>query len=242
MSSREMVVLLALQRTTSLTSTTPGNAVSQHHERYPSLRFSCLYDPPLFTSFSIPTSITVRHFLSHIHMPKKQKTPTQPNTTTPSATMGMFSKTDKADSTKPLPGAPTAADGEEPQRPGTSGTEMLLTTNRRTAREQFAATLRAENAYKAKKRSATAHQHRVDAKTHFKESFTHFWAGLKSCVNMVVAVPWMVRGWKEERQERQDRKETERYEKQKQKLEAKMAKREGKGEVKDGEADAAAAA
>jgi hypothetical protein len=176
---------------------------------------------------------------------KKQKSPTQVNTETPSTNMGLFAK---KDSTKPLPSAPAAegaegAEGEqEPKRPGTSGTEMLLTTNRRTAREQFAATLRAENAYKAKKRSATAHQHRVDAKIHFVESFKQFWAGCKSCVNMVVAVPWMIRGWKEERQERQERKETERYEKQKIKLEAKMAKREGRAEKKDDESEAGAAA
>jgi hypothetical protein len=180
----------------------------------------------------------------------KQKSSTKPKTNPPSApatnttstTMGLFAK---KDSTKPLPtalGAEGAEGEEEPKRPGTSGTEMLLTTNRRTAREQFAATLRAENAYKAKKRSATAHQHRVDAKAHFAESFKQFWAACKSCVNMVVAVPWMVRGWKEERQERSERKETERYEKQKAKLEAKMAKREGRAEKKDDESEAGAAA
>jgi hypothetical protein len=149
--------------------------------------------------------------------------------------MPFFSKTE---SNKPLPSAP---DDSEPKRPGTSGTEVLLTTNRRTAKDQFAATLRAENAYKAKKRSATARQHRIDAKTHFVESFTHFWAALKSCGNMIVAVPWVVRGWREERQQQNEVKAAERYEKQKMKLEAKMAKKDvGSLNGKAGEAEAAA--
>ncbi|KAH7406338.1 hypothetical protein DE146DRAFT_651372 [Phaeosphaeria sp. MPI-PUGE-AT-0046c] len=144
----------------------------------------------------------------------------------------------KSDSTKPLPSTPEA---EEPKRPGTSGTELVLTNKRRTAKDQFNATLRAENAYKAKKRSASARQHRIDAKMHFAESFSQFRQGVKSCGTMVTAVPWMVRGWKEERQQRSEAKSVERYEKQKQKLEAKMAKRDGgKEKAKDDESVAEA--
>jgi tRNA-dihydrouridine synthase len=150
--------------------------------------------------------------------------------------MAIFSKTED---TKPLPSEPVE---EELKRPGTSGTEMLLTTNRRDAKEQFASHLRAENAYKAKKRSATARQHRIDAKTHFGESFSHFWAAIKSCGSMIVSLPWVFRGWKEERQERNEAKSAEKYEKQKAKLEAKMAKKEGGSvKVKDVEAEAGAA-
>ncbi|OAK94533.1 hypothetical protein IQ06DRAFT_363398 [Phaeosphaeriaceae sp. SRC1lsM3a] len=149
--------------------------------------------------------------------------------------MGFFSKSDAG---KPLPSTPEA---EEPKRPGTSGTEMLLTNKRRTAKDQFQATVRAENAYKAKKRSASARQHRTDAKAHFKESFSHFNKGVKSSGDMIVAVPWMFRGWKAERQERNEAKSVERYEKQKQKLEAKMAKRDGgKEKAKDDESEAEA--
>ena len=65
--------------------------------------------------------------------------------------------------------------------------------------------------------------------------------GVKSCGNMIVAIPWMFRGWKEARQERKEAKSVERYEKQKQKLEAKMAKREGgKEKAKDDESEAEA--
>lgn len=108
---------------------------------------------------------------------------------------------------------------------------MLLTTERRTAKEQFAAKLRAENNYKAKKRSAAARQHRDDTKTHFKAGFSHLWQGLKSCGSMIISLPWIIRGWKAERQESNEKKSAERYEKQKMKLEAKMAKTKGAEEA-----------
>jgi hypothetical protein len=155
--------------------------------------------------------------------------------------MGVFSKSDKADeadASKPLPEAP---EGHELKRPGTSGTEVLLISNRRTAREQFEATQRAENAYKAKKRSAGARQHRTDAKMHFVETFKHSWGFIKSTGLMIASIPWMLRGWRAERQERNEMKASERYEKQKQKLEAKMkksgsVKSREKGAEADGEA------
>ncbi|KAK7191976.1 uncharacterized protein CC84DRAFT_938038 [Paraphaeosphaeria sporulosa] len=114
----------------------------------------------------------------------------------------------------------------EPKRPGTSGTELLLTTNRRTASQQYAAAQRAENAYKAKKRSASARQHRSEAASHFKLSAHHMKEGFKSCWSMVTAVPWVFKAWKEDRQAMKEKKAVERYMEKKKKLEERIAKQE----------------
>lgn len=121
----------------------------------------------------------------------------------------------------------------EPQRPGTSGTEMLLTTNRRTASAQYLAAQRAETAYKAKKRSAGARQHRSEAKSHFKQSMFHLKEGFKSCWYMTVAVPWMVREWKENRQTQNEKKAVERYMEKKKKLEERIAKQDATKEKEE---------
>lgn len=114
----------------------------------------------------------------------------------------------------------------EPRRPGTSGTELLLTTNRRTASEQYAAAQRAETAYKAKKRSASARQHRSEAASHFKLSARHLKESLKSCWSMVTAVPWVFREWKENRQAKNEKEAVERYMEKKKKLEERIAKQD----------------
>jgi hypothetical protein len=141
-------------------------------------------------------------------------------------------------SEKPLPGSPEGS-VTEPKRPGTSGTELLLTTNRRTASEQYAAAQRAEAAYKAKKRSAGARQHRIEAKDHLKQGTWHLKEFVKSSVKMVAAVPWMLRGWREGRQDRNEEKAVARFEKKRAKMEEAIKKREAmKGkEEKDAEAD-----
>ncbi|KAF2736916.1 hypothetical protein EJ04DRAFT_396242, partial [Polyplosphaeria fusca] len=79
-----------------------------------------------------------------------------------------------------------------PQRPGTSGTEMFLTDNRRTASANYQAAQRAENAYKAKKRSSGARQHRHEATSHFKQSARHLKEGIKSTFRFFAAAPWVL--------------------------------------------------
>ncbi|KAF2678566.1 hypothetical protein K458DRAFT_316721 [Lentithecium fluviatile CBS 122367] len=135
----------------------------------------------------------------------------------------------KNPSIKPVSASSTDASPKasvEPRRPGTSGTELLLTTNRRTASAQYVAAQRAETAYKAKKRSAGARQHRSEAKDHFWKAGWHLKEGLRSSCSMVAAVPWMLRGWREERQVKNERKAVEKFEKKKLKLEERIAKRE----------------
>lgn len=118
------------------------------------------------------------------------------------------------------------------KRPGTSGTELLLTTNRRTASAQYLAAQRAETAYKAKKRSAGARQHRSEAMSHFKLSASHLRDGMKSCGCMLTAVPWMVREWREKRQDENEKKSVERYMEKKKKMEEKIARQGGREEEK----------
>jgi hypothetical protein len=127
---------------------------------------------------------------------------------------------------------------QDTQRPGTSGTELLLTTNRRTASAQYQAAQRAEQAYKAKKRSAGAKQHRSDAKVHFKQSAMHFKEGLKSTWAIFAAVPWMLRGWREKKQAATEKKNRERDLEKKKKLEEKLSK-QAEMEKKEGEGEAA---
>ncbi|CAI6341232.1 unnamed protein product [Periconia digitata] len=117
-------------------------------------------------------------------------------------------------------------DAVEPKRPGTSGTEMLLKTNRRDASAQFLAAQRAENAYKAKKRAATARELRTEARTHFRQSAHHLKEGVKSIINMVKAVPWMIRERKERRQAESEKKSYEKSMEKKKKLEEMIARQE----------------
>lgn len=152
----------------------------------------------------------------------------------------MFSMAKKVPTVKPVSPSDDASlksSAEPEKRPGTSGTEMLLTTNRRTASAQYLAAQRAETAYKAKKRSAGARQHRAEATSHLKLSAHHFKESLKSCWSMVAAVPWMMRAWREDRQRENEKKAVERDMEKKKKLEERLAKQEA-GEKEEKEAEA----
>jgi hypothetical protein len=114
----------------------------------------------------------------------------------------------------------------EPKRPGTSGTELLLTDNRRTASAQYIAAQKAEIAYKAKKRSASARQHRSEAVSHFKQSAHHLKESFKSFWSMITSVPWIVREWRENRQTKNEKKAIARDMEKKKKLEERIAKQD----------------
>jgi hypothetical protein len=111
-----------------------------------------------------------------------------------------------------------------PQRPGTSGTEILLVSDRRTASAKYQAAQRAEQSYKAKKRSAGAAQHRTDAKDHFRASAHHLKEGIKSSWKIIAAIPWMMKGYKEERLAKKEKNARERDLVKKKKLEERIAR------------------
>ncbi|OIW32430.1 hypothetical protein CONLIGDRAFT_269812 [Coniochaeta ligniaria NRRL 30616] len=127
--------------------------------------------------------------------------PSESNPPTPSSTMAN-STTEKPlpnISEKPLPDPTitvvTAAQASK--RPGTSGTELALTSNRRAASQTFQAARRAERIYKARKRSAAARTAYASAKTHFGAAAHHFKVGVKLTVEVVRSVPYVVQDKRE---------------------------------------------
>lgn len=85
--------------------------------------------------------------------------------------------------------APSAE--EEKARPGTSGTEMLLVSNRREASKQLQKAQKAEQTYKAKKRASAARKDFQSARQHFKESAQHFKAGFAMIISSIKSLPYM---------------------------------------------------
>lgn len=115
--------------------------------------------------------------------------------------MGFFSKTkpEMARET-PKPGSSegsnpseNAATTTEPQRPGTSGTEMLLVNNRQRASVRLRDAQRKERAYKTKKRSTQARANWGQAKQHFSEGLAHNANGLRLTWRVVSSVGYLVR-------------------------------------------------
>lgn len=118
-------------------------------------------------------------------------------------------------------------------RPGTSGTENLLMTNRRQASQQFQKAQRAERAYRAKKRATAARQGFNDARGHFSESLSHFKQGVKMLFRVVKSVPYIY-GEKREQQRREaDQKRKMRALAKKKKLEEKLAREGADADAED---------
>lgn len=109
-------------------------------------------------------------------------------------------------------------------RPGTSGTENLLITNRRQASEQFIKAQRAEKAYRAKKHATLARHSYNDAKAHFSESFTHLKLGVRGMFSVVRAIPHLIGEKREARQKTADTKKRQRDLEKKKRLETALAR------------------
>lgn len=109
-------------------------------------------------------------------------------------------------------------------RPGTSGTENLLITNRRQASEQFIKAQRAEKAYRAKKHATLARHNYNETKAHFKESFSHFRLGAKGLFSVIKAIPHLVGEKREQRRKQADSKKRQRDLEKKKKLEEALAR------------------
>lgn len=88
------------------------------------------------------------------------------------------------DAEKPLP------DPNE-QRPGTSGTEMMLTTNRQRASEKYQRARRDERSYRTKKRSTSARADSAEARKHFREAAHHLRLGFRSGFSAVKNIPYL---------------------------------------------------
>ncbi|KFA50705.1 hypothetical protein S40293_07833 [Stachybotrys chartarum IBT 40293] len=104
--------------------------------------------------------------------------------------MPLFSK-----SNHPVDSADPGHGGEKPlpePRPGTSGTEALLVSNRRQASHQFQRAQRVERAYRARKRATAARRDYQVARDHFKEALRHLREGLVVAGRCAGALPYVV--------------------------------------------------
>ncbi|KAH8880619.1 hypothetical protein GQ53DRAFT_773947 [Thozetella sp. PMI_491] len=136
-------------------------------------------------------------------------------------------------SDKPLPDPSS-------QRPGTSGTEALLVTNRRQASAKFQAAQKAERTYKAKKRATAARANFGEAKTHFKQAGSHLKKGFSLSFNVVRSAPYFVGEKLDARQEKaSESKKLKALEKRK-KLEQQLAKENAQRESSETAEPAAA--
>ncbi|GKT45555.1 uncharacterized protein ColSpa_05736 [Colletotrichum spaethianum] len=125
-----------------------------------------------------------------------------------------------------------------PKRPGTSGTENLLKTNRRQASDNYQRAQRAERAYRAKKRATAARADLSDAKTHYTECFKHLTRGLAVTFSAVKSLPYVFDERQEAARQKADAKKKQRALEKKKKLEEKLAREAAAAE---GEAEAAPA-
>lgn len=176
--------------------------------------------------------------------------------------MGFFSKTkpEMARET-PKPGSSegsnpseNGAASAEPQRPGTSGTEMLLVNNRQRASVRLRDAQRKERAYKTKKRSTQARANWGQAKQHFREGFAHNMNGFKLTWRVVSSVGYLFRAKNDKLKAEAEEKRKLRAADKQRKLEEKLRREkelaekegaeggEGEGEKKEGEGEGEAAA
>jgi len=118
---------------------------------------------------------------------------------------------------KPLP-EPTAA------RPGTSGTELNLRSDRQKASTAYQRAHRAEQAYRARRQATAARADWASAKEHTGQVKTHFWQAIKSAIGGVKAIPAVLRERRESQRQLEDVKKRERAAVQKKKWDEKAKK------------------
>ncbi|KAF3768001.1 hypothetical protein M406DRAFT_234495, partial [Cryphonectria parasitica EP155] len=82
---------------------------------------------------------------------------------------------------------------DEPARPGTSGTEMLLTNNRRRASHRFKDAQKKEREYRNKKRATAARANYHEAKSHFRQGLHHTWTGFKMSFGVLKSAGYLLR-------------------------------------------------
>ncbi|KAI1845816.1 hypothetical protein JX265_000005 [Neoarthrinium moseri] len=110
------------------------------------------------------------------------------------------------------------------KRPGTSGTENILITNRKEAMEQFAKAQRAEKVWRAKKQATAARENYTETKTHFRECFSHFKLAFTGLFAVMLAIPHLIRDKKEQRRKKADAARRARDLERKKKLEEALAR------------------
>lgn len=177
--------------------------------------------------------------------------------------MGFFSKTKpemaretqgSSDGSNASENGAAAATLAEAQRPGTSGTEMLLVNNRQRASVRLRDAQRKERAYKTKKRSTQARANWTEAKQHFREGLSHNMNGARLTWRVVSSVGYLFRAKNAKLKAEAEEKRKMRAADKQRKLEEKLKKEkelaekeggegegEGEGAKKEGEGEEAAA-
>jgi hypothetical protein len=135
-----------------------------------------------------------------------------------------------ADTSKPLP---------EPKRPGTSGTEMVLVTNRRAASQKYQQAARAERTYKARKRSAAARANWAEAKQHLGEAARHFGAGVRLTFSVATSARYVVGEKLEGRRQKVEESKRKKALEKRKKLEERLAREKAERPSEEAEGDKA---
>ncbi|TQN72377.1 hypothetical protein CSHISOI_03113 [Colletotrichum shisoi] len=126
-----------------------------------------------------------------------------------------------------------------PKRPGTSGTENLLKTNRRQASDNYQRAQRAERAYRAKKRATAARADLEDAKTHYAECFKHLTRAVAVTISAVKSLPYVFDERQEAARQKAEAKKKQRALEKKKKLEEKLARETAEAEAESTPAEGA---
>ncbi|KAI0484660.1 hypothetical protein GGR56DRAFT_669194 [Xylariaceae sp. FL0804] len=156
---------------------------------------------------------------------------------------GKGNKSQDAEASPPdSPGSPEYAAGAAPalKRPGTSGTEHLLVTNRRQASENLARATRAERAYRNRKQATLARANFEATKSHFRAVGTHLRLGCGGLLSAARAVPHLVGERRENRRRTADARRRQRHLEQKRRLEEELARQSADADGAGGEAEATA--
>jgi len=120
-------------------------------------------------------------------------------------------------------------------RPGTSGTEALLVTNRRRASENYQRAHRAEKAYRAKKRASAARRDFQSARDHYREAWSHLKQGLSVSLAVVRGAPYLLGEKREQRRIKGDENKRRKALGRKKRLEEKLARESEDADKEDRE-------
>ncbi|PSR83708.1 hypothetical protein BD289DRAFT_352749, partial [Coniella lustricola] len=112
----------------------------------------------------------------------------------------------------------------EAARPGTSGTEMMLTNNRRRASNRLRDARKKEREYLNQKRSTAARADFNEAKSHFKQGLQHNWTAAKLTFGVVKSLGYIIRNKKDRASRRSEEKRKARAAEHQRKLEEQFKK------------------
>ncbi|KAJ4138785.1 hypothetical protein NW768_002658 [Fusarium equiseti] len=120
---------------------------------------------------------------------------------------------------RPLSGPPKA-------RPASSATEILLTTTRKEASEQYAQAAKAEKAYRTKRKAKLARANYNETKEHFREAISHFKLAFKGLFSVIGNLSYLVSEKQQNRKQAAEKRAHEKNLERKRKLEEQLAKAE----------------